>query len=109
MKLASAVVVCLTAIGLTACGSSHHRSYSVQQVESAFAAHGITLIHTRQRSTGAVLSFVGRGGVRVLVLSTPNAAFGWTGERPIRRANLIVFRPPASKHAVNAALHDLTG
>jgi hypothetical protein len=102
-----AVAVSVVAIGLSACGSSHHHSYSVRQVVSAFAAHGM-MLRLRQRTTGAVVALVARGGVRVLVeISARNLAFGWTGEKPIERGNVIVFRPAAYEHAVNAALQDL--
>ena len=113
MKLGWVVVVSVTALGLSACGSSHRRSlhprsYSVQQVEAVFAAHGMTLLLSRQRTTGAVVALIGRGGVKVLVdLGTPSRPFGWTGEKPISQRNLIVFRPAAYEPAVYSALHDL--
>jgi hypothetical protein len=107
VKLGWVPVVGAMAIGLSGCGSSPRRSYSVGQVESAFAAHGITL-RERRRTTGEVVSLVGRGGVRVLVvLGAPNWSFGWTGERPLDRGNLVVFRPPAYTQAVSGALQDL--
>jgi hypothetical protein len=107
VKLRWAVVLGVIPLALCACGSSHSRSYSIQQVQSAFAAHGITL-RQRDRTTGAVVALDSREGVRVLVdLGVPNVSFGWTGERPIDRGNLIVFRPNAYGQAVNGALHDL--
>jgi hypothetical protein len=107
VKLGWALVGSAMAIGLTACGSSQRHSYSIRQVESAFAAHGISL-RQRERTTGEVIALAGRGGVRVLVaVREPNWSFGWTGEKPITRANLVVFRPPFDAQAVNGALHDL--
>lgn len=97
----------LLATGLSGCGSSHRRSYSVRQVESAFATHGITL-HQRDRTTGAVVALVARGGIRVLVnLQARDWSVGWTGEKPLQRGNLIIFRSAAYEHAVNSALGDL--
>jgi hypothetical protein len=108
VKPAGALVLGVAAIGLSACGASPHRSYSIPQVTSAFAAHDISLRPTRRRTTGGVVVLVGRGGVKVLVyLRRQNAAFGWTGERPILRGNLIVFRPAAEANAVDGALRDL--
>ena len=113
MKLGWVVAVSVTAVGLSGCGSSHRRSlhprpYSVQQVETVFAAHGMTLVPSHQRTTGAVVALLGRGGVKVLVdLVAPSRPFGWTGEKRISRGNLIVFRPAAYEAAVYGALHDL--
>ena len=101
------LVVGAMAVGLTACGSSQRRFYSVRQVESAFAAHGISL-RQRERTTGEIVALGSSGGVRVLVaLREPNRPFGWTGERPLTQANLVVFLPPDDAHAVDRALHDL--
>jgi hypothetical protein len=108
VKLVGALVLALLAVGLSACGSSHRSSYSVRQVKSAFAEHGITLRPTRRRTTGGVVTLVGHDGVEVLVYRNPSkSAFGWTGEPPINRGNLIVFRPAGDAHAVRAALRDL--
>jgi hypothetical protein len=107
VKLGVLLVVGAMAIELSGCGSSHRRSYSLGQVESAFAAHGITL-RQRRRTTGEVIALVGRGGVRVLVvLGVRSWSFGWQGERPLARGNLVVFRPPAYTQAVSGALQDL--
>jgi hypothetical protein len=110
VKSVWAVVLSVTAIGLTACGSSDHSAlsqhlYSVRQVESAFASHGITL-HQRQESRGTV-TLVARG-VKVLVnVASPGFAIGWTGEKPIFHRNLVVVRAPADTNAVKSALQEM--
>ena len=97
----------VSVLALSACGSSHRVSYSVPEVESAFAAQGITLHPSDNRSIGVVL-LVGRRGVRVLVdVERANNSVGWTGQRPTVRGNVTAFRGSASGNAVEAALHEL--
>ncbi|HEU5244216.1 MAG TPA: hypothetical protein VFU33_07440 [Gaiellaceae bacterium] len=94
-------------LALSACGSSHRASYSVPQVESAFASQGIRLHPGHNRSVGVVL-LVGRRGVRVLVdVERVDYSVGWTGERPTVRGNVTAFRGSTSGRAVEAALREL--
>ena len=97
----------LSAVALSGCGSSHRVSYSVPEVESAFAAQGITLHASHNRSVGVVL-LVGGSGVRVLVdVERVNNSIGWTGQKPTVRGNVTAFRGSAPDDSFQAALRGL--
>jgi len=82
--------------------------YGVSQVESAFAGHGITLRKAERRPERNVIVLVARHGVRVFVDVGPgNFSVGWTGERPIGKGNVTVFRGAVSRSTVEAALRQL--
>jgi hypothetical protein len=82
--------------------------YGVGQVESAFAGQGITLRRAERQPKRNVFVLVARHGVRVFVdVGLGNFSVGWTGERPIGKANVTVFRGAVSRPTVKAALRQL--
>ena len=116
------VVVIIVGAG---CGSSGVHSathvYSVQQVEAAFAAHGIKLRKAQRQPLSRVVALDGtqRDGAQlgVLVAATVRLANptrlvpGLVNSRgpraPRKHGNAVVVALPSSTVAVNAALADL--
>jgi hypothetical protein len=108
----------LTVLAVAGCGSSHARGfrsathhYSVRQVKSAFAAHGISLTEHRLSSRDVLLQAGARPHfVNVSVLKArvqlPPLKRG-SNFREARRGNVVVDYSPSEAAPVKAALAEL--
>lgn len=116
VKAGGIVGLVAAVLTLTGCGSA---SYSVGQVESAFAAHGIPLARETSPSKGVVELANFPDGVVVLVDSSGGPYRGGyfityysdrippSSPRPTLQGNLTVYAAPRHADAVKAALRQL--
>lgn len=112
--LASLTVGAILACAFSACGSAN-AAYSVRQVKSAFADHGITLSKpTPLMQPGSGYVVLRRGRLEVLVRVSQPRIHLFFGTRPglhLAKAgrNVVVTYPNADASAVSAALAELSG
>lgn len=114
VKTGAIVGLGVAVLALAACGSA---SYSVGEVESAFAAHGIPLARDQpQHETRGVVELANfSDGVVVLVSSggVGGYFFQFAGAlavrlpSPLKQGDLTVYATPEYARAVRAALRQL--